>query len=229
MTVAGRAGPVRKARRVRSIVGLVAALAAILAPPAAAHIQVGPPVAAPGDAVRFSVLVPGERAPHRTREVVLKVPVGVLPYSFGSTPGWQRTTQAKRGAVATITWRGMAEPDGFVEFSFLAATPARTGSIAWKALQVYDDGEVVRWIGGPGSEDPAPLTTITADAPLQNAGGEGTDAGGAGEPGAPAASAEPTGGGSDSLDRGLAIIALVIAGAALGLALRRRPVGRRAG
>ncbi len=207
-------------------VGLLAGTAAT----AAAHIQVSPSLVAPDDAVRFTVLVPGERAPHRTEEVVLKVPPEVLAYSFGSTPGWRRTTQeAQNGAVGTITWKGEAAPDGFVEFSFLAATPPQPGDIVWKAIQVYDDGDVVRWIGGPDSESPAPVTEIMPDAPLQNAGGEGASGDSSTLPaaestvGSDAAGREHTvADGGDDLDRWLAIAALGLAGLALALAVRRR-------
>mgnify|MGYP000959255027 CR=1 FL=1 len=83
-------------------------------------------MAAPGDAVKFTFLVPGERAPHWTRKVVLKVPAGTLPYSFEATPGWKRQLlEAKNGAVDRIAWSGQMAPDGFAEFSFLAATPPR--------------------------------------------------------------------------------------------------------
>ncbi len=210
--------------------GLLFGLLGATAATAVAHIQVSPTTVAPNDAVKFTVLVPGERAPHRTEEVVLKVPADVLAYSFGSTPGWRRTTQtAKTGAVGTITWKGVAAPDGFVEFSFLAATPPKPGTIDWKALQVYDDGKVVRWIGGPDSESPAPLTEVRIGAPLQNAGGEGisdespiaaeTESSGDSAP----TNVEGAGhGGRDELDRWLAIAALTLAGLALALALRRR-------
>jgi MYXO-CTERM domain-containing protein len=218
-------------RRAGSLLAAVVAvaIAGIAAAPASAHIQVSPTLAAPNDAVRFTVLVPGERAPHRTDEVVLKVPAGVLPYSFGSTPGWRRTTElGSDGAVATITWKGLAQPDGFVEFSFLAATPPKPGAIVWKALQGYDDGTVVRWIGGPDSESPAPETEIRAGVPAQNAGGESPAAGGAGTS-APATGAdsattstEGDGGGGDGLSLWLSIAALVLAGAALLVAMRRR-------
>ena len=195
------------------------AVAAIAAASASAHIQVSPTLAAPDDAVKFTVLVPGERAPHRTDEVVLKIPAGVLPYSFGSTPGWRRTTRlGGNGAVGTITWKGLAEPDGFVEFSFLAATPPKPGEVAWKALQRYDDGTVVRWIGGPDAEDPAAVTEIRAGAPVRNAGGESP----AGAAAATATATEGDGGGGSGLSLWLSIAALVLAGAAFLVAMRRR-------
>lgn len=183
---------------------------------AGAHIQVSPTVAAPGDAVKFTFLIPGERAPHWTEKVVVKVPAGVLPYSFEATPGWKRQLfEAKNGAVDRIAWSGRMAPDGFAEFSFLASTPGKPTELAWKALQFYEDGEAVRWIGPPGSEDPAPVTAIEAGAAVQNAGGEA----------APEQSrGTSSGGGSGGLAIGLAAAALAIATAALALAVRNRRV-----
>ena len=213
---------------------LIAALSGGSAATASAHVQVSPTLAAPNDAVEFTVLVPGERAPHRTTKVVLKVPAGVLPYSFEATPGWRRQLfEAKNGAVDRIAWSGRLAPDGFAEFSFLAATPGKPGELDWKALQVYEDGEVVRWIGPPGSEEPAPVTEVRAGAPLQNAGGEGASgtATAASEPAAseaePAAdddggAAGEEGGGSDGVTTAIAVAALALAAAALTLAIRGR-------
>jgi len=188
---------------------------------AAAHIQVAPAVAAPNDAVRFDVLVPGERSDASTTKVALKVPPGVLPYSFGETPGWSRQlVLAKDKSVAQIVWSGRVEPDAFVEFSFLAATPPRPGVIAWKALQHYSDGSVVRWIGAPDSAEPAAQTEISAGAALQNAGGEGP--GGSGEEAeARTESSEGSSGSDDRLARVLGIAALALAAAAGALAWRR--------
>jgi len=189
---------------------------------AGAHVQVAPTEAAPNDAVKFTVLVPGERAPHWTKRVVLKVPRGVLPYSFEATPGWSRhLILAKDHSVDRVVWDGHLAPDGFVEFSFLAATPPKPDVLSWKALQLYNDGDVVRWIGSPNSEEPAPRTTVKAGVPLQNAGGEGASgAAVAGTP-APDTGGDPSGG-DDWLARGLALAALVAALAALAFVLLKR-------
>lgn len=203
---------------------LAVALLACSATAAGAHVQVAPTEAAPNDAVKFTVLVPGERSPHWTKQVVLKVPPEVLPYSFGATPGWsRRLVLARDHSVDRIVWDGRLAPDGFVEFSFLAATPGRSGVLAWKALQFYDDGDVVRWIGSPESEEPAPRTTIKAGLPLQNAGGEGVSGGSSTVAvDAFAATASDSSSDEDWLARGLALAALVAALAALAFVLLKR-------
>jgi uncharacterized protein YcnI len=206
---------------------LAGALLLIGATSAGAHIQVTPTLAAPNDPVHFTVLVPGE-SENETVKVELKVPADVLPFSFGTTPGWKRTlVEAPNGAVDRIVWTGRMPKDGFAEFSFLAGTPEKPTTLTWKALQTYADGQVVRWIGAPGSEQPAPITRVVRGAPAQNAGGEGA------ETSADAASAgvttyekvvrEPKASSKDDIDwvaRGLALAGLFAGLAAIVLALR---------
>lgn len=163
--------------------GAMAVLA--LAPGGAAHVQVTPALVAPADSVRFAVLVPGERAPARTVRIDLKVPDGVLPYAFAETPGWTReNVERSDGSIDRIVWTGDLPPDGFAEFAFLAGTPDAPGTIAWKALQTYDDGTVVRWIEGPDGELPAATTRVDPTAPRMADG----DGGAAAPTSAPAAS-----------------------------------------
>lgn len=207
--------------------GLGLALAAALlgggAAPASAHIQVSPTVAAPEDAVRFTVLVPGERSDATTTKVALKVPPGVLPYSYGQAPGWQRSlVLAKDQSVAQIVWTGRMASDEFAEFSFLASTPPQPGVLSWKALQFYSDGDVVRWIGAPSSEEPAPVTRVEASAPLQNAGGEGASGTDRGARFARLEVEADSGDDADWLARGLGLAALLVASAGVGALLLRR-------
>jgi periplasmic copper chaperone A len=99
--------------------------------------------------------------------------------------------------------------------------PDKAGStLAFPAVQTYSSGEVVRWIGPPDAEEPAPQVKLTA------AEAEG---GAAAEPAAaqPAADGGDDDGGSDTL----AIIALIvgIAGLAAGLAALFLRRGSRVG
>jgi uncharacterized protein YcnI len=148
----------------------------MLAASAEAHIQVSPSTAAPDDAVAFTLLVPGERDV-ATTEVRLQVPKGVLVFSYEDLPGWARSTKkAADGSVGEIVWKGRLAKDGFVRLGFLASTPPQPTTLSWKALQTYADGKVVRWIGAPGSEQPAGVTEVADTAAKQNAGGEGEGA-----------------------------------------------------
>jgi uncharacterized protein YcnI len=206
---------------------MLAALAsAALAAPAGAHVQVTPAEAAPGDPVRFEVLIPGETEAHTT-EVALQVPKGVLPFSFEDQPGWKRTLeQADDGSVGVIRWRGRLASDGFVAFSFLAATPEQEGELVWKAVQRYDDGDEAAWIGPPEADNPAPVTTVSASAARQNAGGEGEQAEAGAEPrpaAATATAATDDGGTSGTLGLVFGAAGLALGAAALVVAVRRRP------
>lgn len=201
------------------------AVALLSAPAAVAHVQVAPSEAATDDAVRFEVLVPNEDDVD-TIEVALQVPPGVLPFSYEETPGWRRTVErAGDGSVGVIRWEGRLAPEGFVRFSFLAATPPEPGTIAWKALQTYEGGEVVRWIGDEESEYPAAFTEVSASAEKANAGGESGDAAPTEQlelSPAPAVVAAEEGSDRDALTLVLAIAGLVLGFVAVVLSLRRR-------
>jgi uncharacterized protein YcnI len=211
------------------VIGKLAAVALLAAgafPAAAqAHIQVTPSTVAPGDAAKFTVLVPGERD-SETVKVELQMPSGLLPFSYEDPGNWKRSlVKASNGSVERVVWTGRAPSDGFTEFSLLAGTPEKPGELRFKALQTYADGTVVRWIGAPDSENPAAVVKVDASAAKQNAGGEGEAAGGAPAP-AVAASSNDGGGGSDTLAIVLGAAGLVLGLIALIVALRRKPSPR---
>jgi uncharacterized protein YcnI len=224
----------RTFRRGRTALLTVAAAALWLPAAAGAHIQVTPALVAPNDPVKFTVTVPGESDAQTTR-VELKMPSNLLPFSYAETPGWTRKLiTAANGAVDRVVWTGRIPKDGFVEFSFLAGTPEKPGELQFKALQTYSDGKVVRWIGAPGSDQPAPIVKVQEGAPLQNAGGEGE----AGQPAAPlsgsatpAATASPVATTTaDTGDRDPLALALGGAGLLLGviaIVISTRSAGRR--
>ena len=211
--------------RLRTVLALVGA--ALLAAPAAAsaHIQVNPKVVAPNDAVKFTVLVPGERS-DQTVKVDLKLPSGLLPFSYEDTPGWTRQlVKASNGGVDRIVWSGRLPRDGFAEFSFLAGTPEQPGELQFKALQTYSGGTVVRWIGAPSSDNPAPVVKVEKGAAAQNAGGESSTTVGTAAPVVTAAPVKAADGPSTTLPIILSAAALIVA--LLPTWLRYRPGARR--
>ena len=177
------------------------------------------------------MLVPNERSAETT-SVSLKIPKGVLPFSFERTPGWTRTLEsASDGSISVVRWKGRLDSDGFVRFSFLASTPPTTGPIEWKAIQGYADGKDSAWIGPARSDNPAPVTEISKSAPSLNAGGEGS---GGQADGASDTAASGSSDGQRSAEGGvraetialvLGIGALLLAAVALAVAIRRRPSG----
>uniref|UniRef100_UPI0006E1E783 YcnI family copper-binding membrane protein n=1 Tax=Peterkaempfera griseoplana TaxID=66896 RepID=UPI0006E1E783 len=147
-------------------------------------------------------------------------------------------------AVTRITWTAdkssAIAPGQFQEFNVsLGPLPTDTDSMIFKALQTYDDGQIVRWIdvakeGQAEPEHPAPVLTLTkagADgqdatasasaAPASPAAGSDADAG----TGSGAGQAQAAGSSGDTTARTLGVVGIVVGvvGAGLGaLGLRRR-------
>lgn len=197
----------------RRMVAAGVAATFVAAAPAAGHVQVRPSVAAPDDPVLWTVLVPSEDDAG-TRQVELAIPKDVLPFSFEDEPGWsRRQTMNQDGSIRSVVWRGRTKGDGLATFRFLASTPQSEGTIRWAALQTYNDGKIVRWIGQPDSDNPAATTRIRRSVPRENAGGEG--AGGAASGAAEAAVAPAPapvaaeGSSTDWLARGLGLAGLL--------------------
>jgi periplasmic copper chaperone A len=211
---------------------LSCALAALIAAPiAAAHVTVNPSTAAAGSFARFDVRVPTERDVDTT-EVTLQLPEGLFFVSFQPKPGWTRTVKMEQLAqpvevfgdeiterVASVTWSGgRIAPGEFDEFGMSARMPEQAGTeLVFPALQTYAGGEVVRWIGPPDADEPAPRIEVT-QAEGEGAGDE------AGETDAAEAAAESQGGeGRANLALGFGIAGLAAGAVALGLVLFGRP------
>jgi periplasmic copper chaperone A len=212
---------------------LVAVLA--LAPTAFAHVTLQPEEAPAGGFTRLDVRVPNETDDADTTEVDVQFPPGFLSVSTEPVPGWDAEVTMRKldkpveqfgeqvtEEVGRITYTGgTIAPGEFQDFGLSLGVPDKPGTaVTFKAIQTYSNGDVVRWIGPPDSEEPAPQVKLTA------AEAEG---GGAAEPAAaqPAADGGDDDGGSDTL----AIIALIvgIAGLAAGLAALFLRRGSRVG
>jgi uncharacterized protein YcnI len=141
-----------------------------LAGPALAHVTVQPTEALVGTFARFVVRVPNERDDSSTVEIQVEFPPMAF-VSFQDTPGWERTVEMRTlderlvvfgeeltEVVGTVTWSGgEIERGEFQEFGFSARMPDDPTTLEFPAIQTYDSGEVVRWIGPPGAEEPAAL------------------------------------------------------------------------
>lgn len=222
-------------RRTQTIVVAGAALAVLgqAAGAAQAHVTVQPAQAPAGGFARLDVRVPSEDPVKPTTKVVVQMPPGFADASYEPVPGW-RTTVAKHKLatpikeddgdtlteeLAQITFtangRGL-QPGEFQDFGLSLGLPDKPAGtkLTFKALQTYRGGEVVRWIGAPGSEHPAPQVTLTA--------ADKTDRPEAGEAAA-ASVADDKGDG-----QGLAVIALVVGGLGLLAGVAGLLAGRRA-
>ena len=129
------------------------------------------------------------------------------------------------GSISVVRWRGRLASDGFARFAFIATTPEQEGELAWKAVQRYDDGEESAWIGPPDSDNPAPVTTVSAAAAAPERGRRGRAGRGRGarRAGGPAPAATDDADDSGTLGIVLGGAGLVLGAAALAVALRRRP------
>jgi hypothetical protein len=200
--------------------------AGALAPAAAAHSVVLPFSSRPADLQLYTLVVPTE-ADSPTTEVALKVPEGIDFLLVKDAPGWKVKIERRDDRIDVIRWIGSAPPNFFAEFGLIARNPILEGDLPWKITQTYGNGEVSRWIGAPGSEFPASVTTLSETAePVDVATGlNGGDVPGSG--GAAEAAPDTTDtAASDSSDT----VARVSAGAALALglaALGGLLVGRR--
>jgi uncharacterized protein YcnI len=226
----------------------VAALATllVLAPVAGAHVTVQPEEAPAGGFTRLDVRVPNERDGVDTTKVEVQFPPGFLFASTEPVPGWEATVAMRKldkpveqfgeqisEEVGQVTFTANNEaagigPGEFQDFGLSLSVPDKAGSaLTFKSVQTYSNGEVVRWIGPPDSEEPAPQVQLAAAEPE----------GAASEPASEEQAAAPAeSGGDDDSSNTLAIIALVVGAAGLATGLlalltrrgrSREPAGAR--
>ena len=219
--------------RCRALAAATAAIALAVPAAAQAHVTLSPKEAPAEAFTVLDVRVPNERDDASTVKVQVQMPPGVVGVSYQPVPGW--TTKVERAtldtpietpdgpiteAVSTVTWTGSGRGDGaigpgqFGSFPLSLQIPGKPGDVlTFKALQTYSDGEVVRWIGSPDSDEPAATVTVTA---------------GGGEHATPAATApDADAADDDGSSDTLAIVALIVGALGLlvgiaALATRRR-------
>jgi uncharacterized protein YcnI len=214
---------------IRYVLGSTMVALLALAPVASAHVTLQPEEIPAGGFTRIDVRVPTERDDARTTKVEVQLPPGFLFVSTEPVPGWEAKIVKRKldkpveqfgeqiseevGQIS-FTARGGAAgigPGEFQDFGLSVSVPDKAGAtLAFKAVQTYSSGEVVRWIGSPDSEEPAPQVKLAA----------AETEGGASEPAAEEQSAAPAeSGGDDDSSSTLAIIALVVAIAGLAAGL----------
>jgi uncharacterized protein YcnI len=227
-------------RAALAVVAVVVAVLALGVGAASAHVSVSSPNAAPGGFGEITFSVPTESDTARTTSLTVQLPAAT-PFAFVSVkpvPGWTATTTTAplpspvetghvtiTEAVSEVTWTADAgtglAPGQYQTFSISAGPlPEDADSLAFPALQGYDDGSVVAWIdptveGQPEPEHPAPTLRLAA------ADATATDP----------ASTAPAASSPDSGTTGLAVTALIAgvvgilvgaAGVVLALGSRRR-------
>lgn len=151
---------------------------------AQAHVTVHPNALPSGGFTVINVQVPNERDKASTVRVDVQFPNGIYIASPAAIPGWKTRVITKKlsrpielepgFAVSSRVERvvftgGRIGPGQFLSFpvSIKAPTSKAGTLLTFKALQTYSDGEVVRWIGNPTADAPAPQVLIrSASSPI---------------------------------------------------------------
>ncbi|MEU8767981.1 YcnI family protein [Streptomyces griseus] len=190
-----------KLSRIALAGGVAASTVLLIAGPAAAHVSVQPVgEAAKGGYATLNFKVPNERDQASTVKLEVNFPAdhplsSVTPQAV---PGWKiDITKSKLDkplevhgkkiteAVSKVTWtadEGEIAPGYFQQFPVsVGALPEDADQLVFKAIQTYDNKEVVRWIeeptaGGEEPDSPAPVLKLTA-AEDGHGGGAADDAG----------------------------------------------------
>ncbi len=162
---------------------LAVAVAALAAPALAqAHVTVQPESVPAGGFTRLDVRVPSERDDAATDKVEVEMPDGFLFVSYEPVEGWSTDVQTEKldepaeafgeeitEQIRSVTWtaddpNAAIQPGQFRDFGLSVGMPEEYvagDTLTFPALQTYDNGEVVRWIGEPESEEPAAVVTLT--------------------------------------------------------------------
>jgi uncharacterized protein len=223
----------------RTIVAAAAAVTAALALPAAAgaHVTVQPTSAPAGGETVIAVRVPNEQDNASTVKVDVKLPPGFVSASWEAIPGWtvrgvkqklSKPIQTDDGPIdeqiGEIVWtasnkKGGIAPGEYRDFPLSVLIPGKAGqTLTFKALQTYSNGDVVRWIGAPDADQPAPRLKLTAASGAAGAAAPSTP--GSTPAPAPAATA-------DSDSNGLSVVALVLGALGLLIGIAALVVARR--
>ena len=156
-------------------IAAIAALAVVGA--AQAHVTVHPNALPAGGFTVINIQVPNERDRASTVRVDVRFPNGIFIASPMVMPGWRARVITKQlskpveiepgFSVSTRVDRvvfagGRIGPGQFLSFPVSIKAPAvKAGTLlTFRALQTYSNGEVVRWIGNPSADEPAPQALI---------------------------------------------------------------------
>jgi uncharacterized protein len=213
--------------KVKTLVPAALLALALLVPAAAqAHVTLQPNEAPEGAYTVLDVRVPNESDSENTTKVAVQFPEGFGDVSYQAVPGWNvKVVHAKlkkpiqtddgpvtEGVKEVVFSGGKLPPGEFQDFPLSVQIPGKAGEeLTFKAVQTYE-GEVVRWIGAPETEHPAPQVLVTPPKePGQSTGAAQTGGGEASAEGSAATSATESSDSGGSGDKGLAIAALVVA------------------
>jgi len=136
---------------------VVAALALVAAPWASAHAEITPTKVPANSVSTFMLSVEGEED-SPTIKIAVQMPPGMANVKPATVRGWQANMGGR-----VITWTGGNIRQGeFGKFEITAQFPDSPGeTLKFPTVQTYANGTVVRWIGAPSSDTPAPTIMLT--------------------------------------------------------------------
>ncbi|MFE4817892.1 YcnI family protein [Streptomyces sp. NPDC056704] len=240
-----------KASRIAAAVAVAASAVLAVSAPAFAHVSVQPEgEAAKGGYAVVDFKVPNERDNASTNKVEVNFPTdhplaSVMPQPLD---GWSvKVTKTKLAkpltmhgekiseAVSKVTWTATGkgiEPGFFQKFPLsVGALPEDTDELVFKAIQSYDNKEVVRWIepqqeGQEEPENPAPVLTLSEASADGHHGSSGTakDASDTSTAAPASSTSASSADSSDTTARVLGVVGIVVgaAGVAYGVLAGRR-------
>jgi uncharacterized protein YcnI len=131
--------------------------------PVVAHVTVTPADAPATTVQRYCIRVPSEKS-IPTTALEIQFPDALEITETDAPPGWRVTAaKGRQGRIVGATWHGgRILPKQFLEFGVLARNPAAPAELTWKAIQTYQDGSEVHWIGPPRAQFPAAVTRVRA-------------------------------------------------------------------
>ncbi len=188
--------------RIAIATGVAASTVLLIAGPAAAHVSVQPQgEAAKGGYATLNFKVPNERDQASTVKVEVNFPADhpLSSVTPEAVPGWKiDITKGKLDkplevhgkkiteAVSKVTWTADGSkiaPGYFQQFPVsVGQLPEDADQLVFKAIQTYDNKEVVRWIeeptaGGDEPDSPAPVLKLSAASEDHHGGGAAAKAG----------------------------------------------------
>ena len=154
---------------------VAAAAGLVVTAGAAAHVEVTPKQIIARKLTRLTITVENERPQAATVKVAVKLPASLIVVRFEPKAGWKRATTTRRLAIPlringqtirrrvdVVTWvartRSARFGPGHVSGAFSLRAVVRApagGMLAFRTVQTYSNGEIVRWIGANGSDRPA--------------------------------------------------------------------------
>ena len=166
----------RWGRRVLALLVGVVVGALAMAGVAFAHVEISadnPQAGAANVVVTFDAEAESDSAGISKVEVVL--PAGITPaeVTLKEAPSGWKLTATDKGYTVSGKALGVGKS---AEHSVTVAKLPNAESLTFKALVTYANGDIDRWIGAPGTDNPAPVLTLKpAPAPSPTVGSTAND------------------------------------------------------